>query len=74
MLYDRNRSLRRLLDTMDRRTLLGRGAAVMGGLFAGVSVRPGRAYGQGKPTAGNQQDSNIWNVFRNCLLTTMARR
>ena len=52
----------KLLDTMDRRTLLGRGAAMMGGLFAGLSLRPGRAYGQTKPAAGNQQGDNTWNV------------
>jgi 2-methylcitrate dehydratase PrpD len=41
-------------DTINRRTLLGRGAALMGGLFAGLAIRPGRAYGQMKSTAGNR--------------------
>jgi poly-gamma-glutamate capsule biosynthesis protein CapA/YwtB (metallophosphatase superfamily) len=62
MQQDPNGSLHRLLDMMDRRTLFARGAALMGGLLAGLSLRPGRAYGQMKPTAGNQRGDNIWNV------------
>ena len=62
MRYDRDSSLPRLVDTMDRRTLLGRGAAMIGGLFAGLSLRSGRAYGQTKPGAGNPQGDNTWNV------------
>ena len=62
MRYDRDSWSHRLLDSMDRRTLLGRGAAMMGGLLAALSLRPSRAYGQAKPTAGNQQGSNAWNV------------
>jgi poly-gamma-glutamate capsule biosynthesis protein CapA/YwtB (metallophosphatase superfamily) len=57
-----NQSLLRLLDAMDRRTLLGRGAAVMGGLFAGLSLRPGKAYGQARPTAASPGRNNTWNV------------
>lgn len=49
-----NSSLPALADTMNRRTLLGRGVTLMGGLFAGLAMRPGRAYGQMKSTAGNQ--------------------
>jgi hypothetical protein len=43
MQYDCDSSLRRLLDTMDRRALLGKGAAMMGGLLSGLSMKPGRA-------------------------------
>jgi poly-gamma-glutamate capsule biosynthesis protein CapA/YwtB (metallophosphatase superfamily) len=59
---DRGKALRRILGGMDRRTLLGRGAAVMGGLFAGLSLRPGSAYGQTKPTAATKPGDNTWNV------------
>jgi poly-gamma-glutamate capsule biosynthesis protein CapA/YwtB (metallophosphatase superfamily) len=62
MQNDRNSSLHRLLNTIDRRTLLGRGAAMMGGLLAGLSLRPGRAYGQAKPAAGNAVGDDTWNV------------
>jgi poly-gamma-glutamate capsule biosynthesis protein CapA/YwtB (metallophosphatase superfamily) len=58
----RNHSFRGLLDAMDRRTLLGRGAAMMGGLFAGMSVRSRSAFGQAKPGAVNRQGDNTWNV------------
>jgi hypothetical protein len=49
-----DRPLHRLADMLNHRTLLGRGAALMGGLFGGLAARPGGAYGQMKPTAGNQ--------------------
>jgi poly-gamma-glutamate capsule biosynthesis protein CapA/YwtB (metallophosphatase superfamily) len=62
MRFDRDSSSHRLLDTMDRRTLLGRGAAMMGGLLAGLSIRPGRAYGQAKPAAVNPGSDDTWNV------------
>ena len=62
MRYDRGSSLHRLLGKMDRRTLLGRGAAMMGGLLAGLSLRPGKAYGQPISPAGSQQGDNTWNV------------
>jgi poly-gamma-glutamate capsule biosynthesis protein CapA/YwtB (metallophosphatase superfamily) len=55
--------LRRVLRTMDRRTLLGRGAAMAGAAFAGLSLRPGRAYGQqAKPSAGRPGGADTWNV------------
>jgi poly-gamma-glutamate capsule biosynthesis protein CapA/YwtB (metallophosphatase superfamily) len=62
MQYNRNSWSHRLFNTMDRRTLLGRGAAIFGGLLAGLSLRPGRAYGQAKPKVGNQAGGNTWNV------------
>jgi 2-methylcitrate dehydratase PrpD len=40
--------------TMNRRTLLSRGAALIGGVLAGLSNPPGRAYGQVKSTRGNR--------------------
>jgi poly-gamma-glutamate capsule biosynthesis protein CapA/YwtB (metallophosphatase superfamily) len=58
----RNSSLQSLFNTMDRRTLLGKGAAMVSGLLAGLSLRPGRAYGQAKPAAGTQRNDNTWNV------------
>lgn len=39
-------SLHNLFDTMNRRSLLGRGAALMGGLFAGFSLMPDKVHGQ----------------------------
>ncbi len=39
-------------DKMNRRTLLGRGTAVMGGALAGLALEPGNAFGQEKPKAG----------------------
>jgi poly-gamma-glutamate capsule biosynthesis protein CapA/YwtB (metallophosphatase superfamily) len=62
MQKDRNNSSSKPLDGIDRRTLLGRGAAMFGGLLAGLSIRPGKAYGQMKPPVGNQQSDNTWNV------------
>lgn len=47
-------SLQTFSDTINRRTLLSRGAALVGGLFAGLAVRPGKAYGQTKSTSGEQ--------------------
>jgi poly-gamma-glutamate capsule biosynthesis protein CapA/YwtB (metallophosphatase superfamily) len=55
-------ALRKLLNTMDRRTLLGRGTAVMGGLLAGLSPRSGNIYGQAKPQPRNPSGDNAWNV------------
>jgi poly-gamma-glutamate capsule biosynthesis protein CapA/YwtB (metallophosphatase superfamily) len=49
-------------DGMDRRTMLGKGAAVVGGLAAGLSLRPGKAYGQMKPKAASPSGDNTWNV------------
>ncbi len=43
---------RQVLNTMDRRTVLGRGAAVVGGLLAGQLLKPGKAEAQtAKPAA-----------------------
>jgi poly-gamma-glutamate capsule biosynthesis protein CapA/YwtB (metallophosphatase superfamily) len=58
----RDSSLHTLIDTMNRRTLLGRGIAMMGGLLAGLSIHSGRAYGQTKPKAVTRQGDNTWNV------------
>ena len=58
----RNRSFHTFFNSMDRRTLLGRGAAIIGGLFAGLSLRPGKAYGLPKPRERYQSGDDIWNV------------
>jgi poly-gamma-glutamate capsule biosynthesis protein CapA/YwtB (metallophosphatase superfamily) len=62
MQIGRNSLSRTLLRTMDRRTLLGRGAATFGGLLAGLSLRPGGAYGRTKSQSGTQHGNDVWNV------------
>ena len=44
-------------DAMNRRTLFAKGAALMGGLAAGLALRPGKAYGQNQKlsTGGSTQ-------------------
>jgi hypothetical protein len=59
MQIDHNSLSRRLLHKMDRRSLLGRGAAILGGL---LPVRPGAIYGQTKSQTWTQQGSDAWNV------------
>jgi para-nitrobenzyl esterase len=48
-----NTSLHTLFDTMDRRKLLSRGTALIGGALAGFGLRPANASGQEKPKAGS---------------------
>jgi para-nitrobenzyl esterase len=52
-----NSSSYKMFDKMNRRTLLGKGASLMGGLAAGVSLRSGRAFGQTQQlsTGGSSQ-------------------
>jgi poly-gamma-glutamate capsule biosynthesis protein CapA/YwtB (metallophosphatase superfamily) len=49
-------------DQMDRRGMLGRGATLLGGLLAGLSLRPRPAFGQAKPRVASQPSGNAWNV------------
>jgi para-nitrobenzyl esterase len=44
-------SLHALFDKMNRRKLLSRGSAFIGGALAGFTLRPGDAFGQEKPKA-----------------------
>jgi poly-gamma-glutamate capsule biosynthesis protein CapA/YwtB (metallophosphatase superfamily) len=63
MPFDPKDFLHRLPSTMDRRTILARGVAIAGGLFAGLSLRPSRVYGQAKTQILNRPDDNTWNVI-----------
>ena len=47
-----NHPLHKLLDPMNRRKLLGRGTALMGGALAGFALQPENASGQEKPKTG----------------------
>jgi poly-gamma-glutamate capsule biosynthesis protein CapA/YwtB (metallophosphatase superfamily) len=49
-------------DKMDRRGMLGRGAALVGGLLGGLSLRPRPASGQAKAKPPGQQGESAWNV------------
>jgi para-nitrobenzyl esterase len=52
-----NRSFYTRFDKLSRRKLLGGGASLMGGAFAGFALKPGNAFGQQKPKtaeAGSQ--------------------
>ena len=58
------RSQDTLFEKMNRRKLLSRGTALMGGALAGFSLQPGKAFGQERPEtgeAGSQPDANRAN-------------
>ncbi len=67
---DNNKLFSRLLNDMDRRTLLGKGTALMGGLLAGLSLGPNKALGQAqakpaappKPTSPSVGASDTLNI------------
>ncbi len=47
------------MEKMNRRKLLGRSTALLGGTLAGLALEPGRAFGQEKPSARRVDPPNL---------------
>ena len=54
---------RQVLSTMDRRTVLGRSAAVVGGLLAGQLLKPGKAEAQARAASNTSSKSLNESTF-----------